>query len=103
MEESNAFALGFYQFWVVGCGPPGAGVACGGCWWLIPTPSCGHGLPAVLQEATCPLSLLLSLLGSGFASISLGAFSSSSSSTYARVKSEICLSTLPSRQEVTRR
>ncbi|XP_035166122.1 caspase recruitment domain-containing protein 10 isoform X2 [Oxyura jamaicensis] len=41
--------------------------------------------------------------GSGFASISLGAFSSSSSSTYARVKSEICLSTLPSRQEVTRR
>uniref|UniRef100_A0A8C3BE29 Caspase recruitment domain-containing protein 10 n=1 Tax=Cairina moschata TaxID=8855 RepID=A0A8C3BE29_CAIMO len=41
--------------------------------------------------------------GSGFASISLGAFSSSSSSTYARVKSEICLSTLPSRQELTRR
>uniref|UniRef100_A0A8B9SU09 Caspase recruitment domain family member 10 n=1 Tax=Anas platyrhynchos TaxID=8839 RepID=A0A8B9SU09_ANAPL len=41
--------------------------------------------------------------GSGFASISLGAFSSSSSGTYARVKSEICLSTLPSRQEVTRR
>ncbi|XP_064311081.1 caspase recruitment domain-containing protein 10 isoform X4 [Phalacrocorax carbo] len=41
--------------------------------------------------------------GSGFASASLGAFSSSSSSTYARVKSEICLSTLPSRKEVTRR
>ncbi|KAM6288681.1 caspase recruitment domain-containing protein 10 isoform 4-T4 [Spheniscus humboldti] len=41
--------------------------------------------------------------GSGFASASLGAFSSSSSSTYARVKSEICLSTLPSREEVTRR
>ncbi|XP_075357262.1 caspase recruitment domain-containing protein 10 isoform X2 [Mycteria americana] len=40
--------------------------------------------------------------GSGFASTSLGAFSSSSS-TYARVKSEICLSTLPSREEVTRR
>ncbi|XP_076194302.1 caspase recruitment domain-containing protein 10 isoform X2 [Aptenodytes patagonicus] len=41
--------------------------------------------------------------GSGFASASLGAFSSSSSSTYARVKSEICLSTLPSHEEVTRR
>uniref|UniRef100_A0A8C4K086 Caspase recruitment domain-containing protein 10 n=1 Tax=Dromaius novaehollandiae TaxID=8790 RepID=A0A8C4K086_DRONO len=41
--------------------------------------------------------------GSGFASVSLGAFSSSSSSTYTRVKSEICLSTLPSRKEVTRR
>ncbi|KAM9293410.1 LOW QUALITY PROTEIN: caspase recruitment domain-containing protein 10 [Morus bassanus] len=41
--------------------------------------------------------------GSGFASASLGAFSSSSSSTYARVKSEICLSMLPSRKEVTRR
>ncbi|XP_054059244.1 caspase recruitment domain-containing protein 10 isoform X2 [Rissa tridactyla] len=41
--------------------------------------------------------------GSGFASASLGAFSSSSSSTYTRVKSEICLSTLPSRKEVTRR
>ncbi|XP_010128031.1 PREDICTED: caspase recruitment domain-containing protein 10, partial [Chlamydotis macqueenii] len=40
--------------------------------------------------------------GSGFASASLGAFSSSSS-TYTRVKSEICLSTLPSREEVTRR
>ncbi|XP_071407836.1 caspase recruitment domain-containing protein 10 [Pithys albifrons albifrons] len=39
--------------------------------------------------------------GSGFASTLLGAFSSSSSST--RVKSEICLSTLPSRKEVTRR
>lgn len=49
------------------------------------------------------LSLLLSFLGSGFASTSLGAFSSSSSSTYTRVKSEICLSTLPSREEVTRR
>uniref|UniRef100_A0A8B9PSA9 Caspase recruitment domain family member 10 n=1 Tax=Apteryx owenii TaxID=8824 RepID=A0A8B9PSA9_APTOW len=41
--------------------------------------------------------------GSGFASVSLGAFSSSSSSTYTRVKSEICLSTLPSHKEVTRR
>ncbi|XP_010222461.1 PREDICTED: caspase recruitment domain-containing protein 10 [Tinamus guttatus] len=41
--------------------------------------------------------------GSGFASVSLGAFSSSSSSTYTRVKSEMCLSTLPSRKEVTRR
>nr|XP_005514764.1 caspase recruitment domain-containing protein 10 isoform X1 [Columba livia] len=41
--------------------------------------------------------------GSGFASTSLGAFSSSSSSTYNRVKSDICLSTLPSREEVTRR
>ncbi|XP_065687708.1 caspase recruitment domain-containing protein 10 isoform X5 [Patagioenas fasciata] len=41
--------------------------------------------------------------GSGFASTSLGAFSSSSSSTYNRVKSEICLSMLPSREEVTRR
>ncbi|KAJ7425868.1 Caspase recruitment domain-containing protein 10 [Willisornis vidua] len=39
--------------------------------------------------------------GSGFASTFLGAFSSSSSST--RVKSEICLSTLPSCKEVTRR
>lgn len=51
----------------------------------------------------CPVSLLLSFLGSDFASTSLGAFSSSSSRTYARVKSEICLSTLPSREEVTRR
>ncbi|XP_053928307.1 caspase recruitment domain-containing protein 10 isoform X2 [Cuculus canorus] len=41
--------------------------------------------------------------GSGFASASLGALSSSSSSTCARVKSEICLSTLPSRKEITRR
>ncbi|XP_067998489.1 caspase recruitment domain-containing protein 10 isoform X1 [Melanerpes formicivorus] len=41
--------------------------------------------------------------GSGFAGATLEAFSSSSSSTYARVKSEVCLSTLPSREEVTRR
>ncbi|XP_027516836.1 caspase recruitment domain-containing protein 10 isoform X2 [Corapipo altera] len=41
--------------------------------------------------------------GSSFASTLLGASSSSSSSTYTRVKSEICLSTLPSRKEVTRR
>ncbi|XP_027536090.1 caspase recruitment domain-containing protein 10 isoform X2 [Neopelma chrysocephalum] len=41
--------------------------------------------------------------GSGFASTLLGASSSSSSSTYTRVKSEICLSTFPSRKEVTRR
>ncbi|KAM9388137.1 caspase recruitment domain-containing protein 10 [Phaethornis superciliosus] len=41
--------------------------------------------------------------GSGFASASLGVFSSSSSNTYTRVKSEICLSKLPSHEEVTRR
>ncbi|XP_032543527.1 caspase recruitment domain-containing protein 10 isoform X3 [Chiroxiphia lanceolata] len=41
--------------------------------------------------------------GSSFASTLLGASSSSSSSNYTRVKSEICLSTLPSRKEVTRR
>ncbi|KAF2980355.1 hypothetical protein EK904_008294 [Melospiza melodia maxima] len=41
--------------------------------------------------------------GSSFPGTFLGAFSSSSSSTYTRVKSEICLSTLSSRKEVTRR
>uniref|UniRef100_A0A8D2MIR9 Caspase recruitment domain-containing protein 10 n=1 Tax=Zonotrichia albicollis TaxID=44394 RepID=A0A8D2MIR9_ZONAL len=41
--------------------------------------------------------------GSSFPGTFLGAFSSSSSSTYTRVKSEICLSTLSSCKEVTRR
>ncbi|XP_071278914.1 caspase recruitment domain-containing protein 10 [Agelaius tricolor] len=41
--------------------------------------------------------------GSSFPGTFLGAFSSSSSSTYTRVKSEICLSTLSRRKEVTRR
>uniref|UniRef100_A0A8C3P2E7 Caspase recruitment domain-containing protein 10 n=1 Tax=Cyanoderma ruficeps TaxID=181631 RepID=A0A8C3P2E7_9PASS len=41
--------------------------------------------------------------GSSFPGTLLGAFSSSSSSTYTRVKSEICLSTLSRRKEVTRR
>ncbi|XP_058661312.1 caspase recruitment domain-containing protein 10 isoform X1 [Ammospiza caudacuta] len=41
--------------------------------------------------------------GSSFPGPFLGAFSSSSSSTYTRVKSEICLSTLSSCKEVTRR
>ncbi|XP_041906773.1 caspase recruitment domain-containing protein 10 isoform X1 [Corvus kubaryi] len=41
--------------------------------------------------------------GNSFAGTLLGAFSSSSSSTYTRVKSEICLSTLSRRKEVTRR
>uniref|UniRef100_U3KEI4 Caspase recruitment domain-containing protein 10 n=1 Tax=Ficedula albicollis TaxID=59894 RepID=U3KEI4_FICAL len=41
--------------------------------------------------------------GSSFPGTLLGTFSSSSSSTYTRVKSEICLSTLSSRKEVPRR
>ncbi|XP_072779515.1 caspase recruitment domain-containing protein 10 isoform X2 [Taeniopygia guttata] len=41
--------------------------------------------------------------GSSFPDTLLGAFSSSSSSTYTRVKSEICLSTLSSCKEVARR
>ncbi|XP_039918512.1 caspase recruitment domain-containing protein 10 isoform X1 [Hirundo rustica] len=41
--------------------------------------------------------------GSSFPGTLLGAFSSSSSSTYTRVKSEICLSTLSRHKEVTRR
>ncbi|OWK58908.1 Caspase recruitment domain-containing protein 10 [Lonchura striata] len=41
--------------------------------------------------------------GSSFPDTLMGAFSSSSSSTYTRVKSEICLSTLSSRKEVARR
>ncbi|OXB60889.1 hypothetical protein ASZ78_014441 [Callipepla squamata] len=41
--------------------------------------------------------------GSGFVSIPPGAFSSSSSSTYTRVKSETCLSMLTSHQEISRR
>lgn len=49
------------------------------------------------------LFLLLSFLGSGFVSIPPGAFSSSSSSTYTRVKSETCLSMLTSHQEISRR
>ncbi|OXB77492.1 UNVERIFIED_CONTAM: hypothetical protein H355_015784 [Colinus virginianus] len=41
--------------------------------------------------------------GSGFVSIPHGAFSSSSSSTYTRVRSETCLSMLTSHQEISRR